>query len=396
MKRLVITNASVVTDNTILAGYSVYCADGVIEAVVPPGSDKHGVADVVLDAGGKFLLPGFIDLHIHGSYNKMIDSGTADLEALCRILPRYGVTGFLPTVTPMKEPTEDYRLLKELASASSEGTEILGFFLEGHYLQLTGAIANIPRIYDVQRVEDLLSSAAPYSCVFGVSPEVPGIEKLLPLMAKAYPAFITHTKATVEQTKKAIQAGARHATHFYNVFPYPGDKEGGVRGCGTVEAIMADPSVSVDFILDGEHVDPVVIEMALACKGHDNVSLITDANINAGLPPGRYTGIGGRPITVAYEGAPARMVDSYSDDAPPGGLVGSGLTMDRALRNAIKLLGINLPLASKMVSANPARVLGLEHVKGRIAEGYAADFVLMNDALQVVSCHIAGTQRFSS
>ena len=90
------------------------------------------------------------------------------------------------------------------------------------------------------------------------------------------------------------------------------------------------------------------------------------------------------------------MVDSYSDDAPPGGLVGSGLTMDRALRNAIKLLGINLPLASKMVSANPARVLGLEHVKGRIAEGYAADFVLMNDALQVVSCHIAGTQRFSS
>ncbi|MDD3671818.1 MAG: hypothetical protein PHR01_11140, partial [Sphaerochaetaceae bacterium] len=92
MKRLVITNASVVTDNTILAGYSVYCADGVIEAVVPPGSDKHGVADVVLDAGGKFLLPGFIDLHIHGSYNKMIDSGTADLEALCRILPRYGVT----------------------------------------------------------------------------------------------------------------------------------------------------------------------------------------------------------------------------------------------------------------------------------------------------------------
>ena len=231
----------------------------------------------------------------------------------------------------------------------------------GHYLHLTGAIANLPRIYDVQRVEDLLSSAAPYSCVFGVSPEVPGIEKLLPLMAKAYPAFITHTKATVEQTKKAIQAGARHATHFYNVFPYPGDKEGGVRGCGTVEAIMAGPSVSVDFILDGEHVAPVAIEMALACKGHDNLSLITDANINAGLPPGRYTGIGGRPITVAYEGAPARMVDSYSDDAPPGGLVASCLTMDRALSNAIKLLGINLPLASKMVSAIPASGLGLEH-----------------------------------
>ena len=210
-----------------------------------------------------------------------------------------------------------------------------------------------------------------------------------------YTPFITHTMADVEQTKAAIQAGARHATHFYDVFPYPGEKDGGVRTCGAVEAILANRLVSVDFILDGEHVHPVAVEMALACKGSSKVCLITDANINAGLPPGKYMGIGDREISVAYEGAPARMVNSYHPGSKPGGLAGSGLTMDRAVRNAITLLGVSLPQAVAMASSNPARVLGLHESKGSIEDGYDADMVLLDLDLHVHSCWVKGEKVFT-
>jgi N-acetylglucosamine-6-phosphate deacetylase len=395
MHTLVIKNAALVTRTEILENSTVICRGGTIESVLVGKAGFTGSADYEVDAGGMFLAPGFIDLHIHGSYNKLVDSGRADLEQLCRILPRYGVTGFLPTVTPFADEHEDIALLQELAKAESEGSDILGFFLEGHFLALTGAIANIPKNRTVERINRLKEASGPFRAIFGISPEVENIAALIPHMTTdGAPTFITHTMADVEQTKAAIQAGARHATHFYDVFPYPGVKEGGVRTCGAVEAIMASPEVSVDFILDGEHVHPVAAEMALVCKGHDKVCLITDANINAGLPPGTYRGIGNREVFVAYEGGPARMVESYAPDSKPGGLAGSGLTMDRAVRNAIKMLGIDLPLAAAMASANPARVLGLQERKGSIEPGFDADMVLLDLELQVHTCWKAGKQVF--
>jgi len=165
-----------------------------------------------------------------------------------------------------------------------------------------------------------------------------------------------------------------------------------VRTCGAVEAVLADPRVSVDFILDGEHVHPVAAEMALQCKGPDRVCLITDANIGAGLPPGRYRFLDAE-VRFAYEGGPARLTEnSYL----PGGLAGSGLTMDRALRNALRLLGVDLPQAVRMVSGNPARVLGMSDRKGQIREGFDADFVLLDEDIEVVSTWVGGECRFST
>ena len=142
-----------------------------------------------------------------------------------------------------------------------------------------------------------------------------------------------------------------------------GDREGGVRGCGAVEAILASPQVSVDFIFDGEHVEPVALEMALTCKGEDNVSLVTDANLNAGLPPGKYKGIGGVDIEMFYEGGPARNVKLGRGETK-GGLVGSGLTMEKAVKNAVSILGVTIPQAVAMASSNPAKVLNLDGRKG--------------------------------
>lgn len=392
MGTLLIKNATVITKDTLLKNHQVYCVDGKINRILP--NSENVMADQIVDAEGKYLAPGFIDLHIHGTKNLLVEQGREDLEQLCEVLPRYGVTGFLPTICPMDCEENDIKLFDSLSQTQSKGTNILGFFLEGHYLELTGAISHLPKDLRPERVERIIKTLEPYIPVFGISPEVEGILELLPYMtSKGYPAFITHTGATAEQTESAIEAGAVHATHLYNVFPYMGKKELGVRGCGALEAVLANPKTSVDMILDGEHVHPVSAKIALACKGKDKVCLITDANMNAGMPPGRYIGLSNTEIDVAYEGGPARMSENSK---LPGALAGSGLTMDKAVRNAVGLLGLELPQAIAMASVNPARVLGLHNHKGLIEQEYDADLILLDENLNVTKCWVGGNCCFNA
>ena len=395
MSTFVIKNSRIVSRDCILDDYAAVISDGRIENLVAAGEDNllQLAGYETVDAGGRYLVPGYIDLHMHGAMSHLADWGPDRLARLCEALPAFGVTGFLPALTPQKDPDLEAGHLKELSAASYAGTAILGFFLEGHYLAMSGSITSIPRDYSPERVRELIAALQPYRVIFGISPEVPGICGLLPIMTQyGAPAFITHTRATAQQTEEAILAGAVHATHFYDVFPYPGDKEPGVRGCGTVEAILASDRTSVDFILDGEHVEPLAVKLALKALSPDRVCLITDANVNAGMPPGIYPSMGGQEITVAYEGAPARL---GPNSQCPGGLNGSGLTMDRAVRNAVSLVGLPLPQAVAMASANPARVLGLDWRKGQIKPGYDADLLLLDETLRVTDTWIAGRHVFS-
>jgi N-acetylglucosamine-6-phosphate deacetylase len=384
-ERLLVSNARLVSRGGILPGYSLLCEDGIIREIAPDGKIKAEA--LRLNAGGRYLVPGYIDMHIHGLKGRLVDQGPSDLESLCRDLPARGVTAFLPTLTPQED---EYRLLSALGEIRPQGARVLGFFLEGHFLALTGAIRGLKRDYSPARVVRLREALGNNPAIFGISPEIPGICSLLPLMTEGgRPAFITHTGAGFEETEKAIDAGARHATHFYDVFPYPGEQEPGVRGCGVVEAVMARPEVTVDFILDGEHVHPGAVRMALACKGPDRVCLVTDANLNAGMPPGTYEGISGTGIVMKYPGGPAR-------DRETGGLTGSGLTLDLAVKNAVKLLGLSLPEAVNLAAANPARVLGLEDKAGKIETGFRADFSLLDEDLAVTECFIGGKQWYTN
>lgn len=157
--------------------------------------------------------------------------------------------------------------------------------------------------------------------------------------------------------------------------------EPGVRPCGAVEAILASPEVSVDFILDGVHVDPIAVKMALQCKGNDKVCLITDSNIGAGLDAGRYW-FGNQEVVIPAPGAPARLAASNA-------LAGSSLTMNLAVKNAVQMLGVDVPLAVKMASANPAKVLRCR-TKGLIKEGFDADLVLMDKTFSVLKTWVGG------
>jgi len=387
MSRLVIENATVVTAEALVPDSTVVCEGGKITACQADGEVAVRTDDEVVDARGAYLAPGLIDLHVHGTGEFLIDNGPDDLAEMCRALPRYGVSSFLPAVCP-RPAGEDAEFLASLAKVRSAGAEILGFHLEGPFLTHTGALPpEAIGTADPARVRALIEAAGPHRAVFSISPDFEGIVELIRIMsAGGEVVFMTHTGADVEQTQAAIEAGARHATHFYDVFYPPAETDPGVRPCGAVEAILADPRVSVDFILDNEHVDPVAVRMALACKGPGGVCLITDANVGAGLPPGRYQ-FGHEEVEFAYPGGPARLTEN---SRYPGRLAGSGLTLDLAVRNAVKLLGVDVPQAIRMAGANPARVLALDDRKGRIAEGYDADMIMLDESLNVLQTWIGG------
>lgn len=372
--------ANLVLENEILHGYIIINDGKVVEITKDKPDGK------IIDLGENYIVPGFIDLHIHGVHRALVDNGPEDLQEICRTLPRYGVTGFLPTLAP-RPKGEDSAFLDNLSKTQTEGTEILGFHLEGPFLKLTGALgAGAITGSDDKRVHALINAAKPHKAIFSISPDVEGIEKLIPIMAENNtPVFMTHTAANVEETQRAIELGARHATHFYDVFPCPAVTEPGVRPCGAVEAILADERVSVDFILDGVHVDPVAVKMSLISKkqGPGKVCLVTDANVGAGLEPGQFSFGNLGEICFAYKGAPARSVKDNT-------LAGSGLTMEQALKNAVKWLDMDLVEASKLVSLHPAKVLGMEHKKGLLQEGYDADFVVLNDKLDIIQTWIGG------
>ncbi len=386
MSKLLIKNANIVLEDKVSKNSAVLIANGKISEIYFHGDKLPKNTDEVINANGNYIAPGFIDLHIHGLQNYLIDNGMEALDAICKILPQYGVTGFLPTVCPLPKG-KDARFLTKLSNVKSCGAQILGFHLEGPFLTITGALPKEALgKADTTRVKNLIKAAKPYKAIFSIAPDFEKIEKLIPLMVKNHtPVFITHTKANAEQTLNAIKLGACHATHFYDVFYSPDETDGGVRPCGAVEAILASPNVSVDFILDGEHVDPIAVKMALQCKGTDKVCLITDANIGAGLVSGKYK-FGGDEINFAYNGAPAR---GTKNSRFPRCLYGSGLTMDVAVKNAVSMLNVDLPLAVKMASTNPAKVLSLKN-KGLIKKGFDADIVILDKKLDIVKTFVKG------
>ncbi|MFP4442217.1 MAG: N-acetylglucosamine-6-phosphate deacetylase [Spirochaetia bacterium] len=375
------------SDN-ITTGMGVHIKDGSINRIVPE-AELPDTGETV-DGNGGFLLPGFIDLHIHGAGQYLLDFGLDHLDGLRSLLPKFGVTSFLPTVLPKKEGDDSEYLRNLINGASKNGglTDILGFFMEGPFVALKGAIS--PEALNPKslvRAEKLLDAAGDTLLVLAVAPEIDNapeiVSRIVELGGKV---FITHTAAGPEETQAAVDMGASHATHFYDVFYPPEPKDEGVRPAGAVEVILADPRVTVDFILDGEHVHPSAVKAALACKGLGGVSLITDSNLGAGMPPGRYKGINNSEIEIFYPGGPARG----TENSPwPGGLAGSGLTMNMALINGIKLLGLSLPQVSAMVSSNPAAVAGAER-KGKIAQDFDADLVLLDKNMNVKSTWVRG------
>jgi N-acetylglucosamine-6-phosphate deacetylase len=360
------------------------------------GIDTASPADPTFDGGGRLLTPGLIDMHIHGIGLHLFEATPEAMRGGLKMLPSVGVTSVCPTLYTVM-CREKLNHLAALADACDvpDGARVPGLHLEGPFLKLPGAGATtIPG--DVELLADLFAATHDRVAAMSISPDT---ENILPIVgwlaARGVQPFITHTRADYDQTVAAIEYGAQHATHFYDVFPLPDPTDGGVRPVGAVEALLADRRCTVDFICDGVHVHPGAIRLALAAKGFEGICLITDANIGAGLPAALYHRPSRLPIYVA-PGKGARV--EAPGDPRHGGLSGSALTMPEGIANLKKWLNLPEEQIWAMGTSNPARRLGLSD-RGRITIGAAADLVLWDgsgDVPRAVRTWIGGNCVFKA
>lgn len=367
---LFIRNARVLKPRVGIVGSSLLVRDGKIAEIDPKSPPSDGQA---IDAGGRLLTPGLIDVHIHGVDKFLFETGVDDLTNGLAVLPRFGVTCVMPTLYRVMDRASLPKL-KALSDALDKvnSVRVPGWHLEGPFLALPGAGADtIPG--DMELLKAVLQATGDRVAAMSISPDTPNILPIIEWLVRSrIIPFITHTRATAEQSLAAIEAGARHCTHFYDVFPIPPETEPGARPVGVVEAALADDRVSVDFICDGVHVPPLAIKAALKAKTVDRVLLITDANVGAGLPPGVYPSPWGFSVKV---GDAARINDPGS--AKDGALAGSALTMDVGIANLSKWLDLPEHDIWAMGTRSVARCMGLEKL-GDIEPGYHADLVLWN------------------
>jgi N-acetylglucosamine-6-phosphate deacetylase len=368
-----------VTAELVLAGGRVLTPDETASWVAIAGARIEAVGDgdpphaaETVDLGGHLLVPGFVDVHVHGGDGAQFMSGKPEaVRHAARFHRAHGTTALLAT-TLTAPPGELLAAVQAIAEAADEPT-LAGIHLEGPFLseRRRGAQdAAALRPPDPEELARLLD-AGPISVV-SLAPELPGsLELIAQATAAGAIAALAHTDATYEQAIAAIDAGARHAVHTFNGMRPLHHREPGVIG-----AILDRPEVTAEVIPDGHHVHPAMLRLLGSAKPGATV-LVTDAIEAAGLPDGEYE-LGREPVIVR---------DRVARTAG-GILAGSTLTTDAAVRNAHDA-GLPLGDVLAMASTIPARLLGLR--KGRIAPGYDADLVVLDrDELTPRATFVAG------
>jgi N-acetylglucosamine-6-phosphate deacetylase len=351
------------------------------------------------DFGDNLIVPGYIDLHIHGSggYDVMDDASEA-LPAIERMLPRHGVTSYFPTtVTAPMDVT--LRSLERLANAIEAGEQNdadktdadksktkdgkcralpLGIHLEGPFISHARRGAHPPENLlgpTLNLFERFWQAARGRIRMMTIAPELTNAPEVIAEAARrGVLVSLGHSDADFDATNRGIIAGARHATHTFNAMR-PLDH----RSPGIVGAVLTDSRVSADIIADGVHLDPAIVKLLAHAKGPELTVLITDAISATGMPDGRYR-LGSFEVDVREGKCTAN-----------GKLAGSVLTMDRAVRNLARFAEWELPLAVAAASRNPARVARIAN-KGVLATGADADFAVLSPAGEVLRTFVGGVE----
>jgi N-acetylglucosamine-6-phosphate deacetylase len=378
VERLALVNARLITTDAVVEG-GLLVEEGRIAAL---GRDVEAPAGVeVLDLGGRYLAPGFIELHTHGGGDhSLLTEDPAEVGAYARWVTSRGVTSFLVGIAG----SEHERTLRALQRSAafferpSAGAQALGYFLEGPFLnpRRKGAfLESWLRLPDVDQFRQYVEATGGRLRLITLAPELPGADALIAAaLAVGTVPSMGHSDATYEEAVHSFEIGVRHVTHCFN-----GMRPFAHRDPGCLGAALTTPSVICELILDGSHVHPAAATLLVRAKGVDGTVLITDA-----IPP---AGTGRE--TVEWEGMKAKVVGSAAvrDD---GTLTGSLATMEDVVRNAVAWLPVTLPEAVRMVSRNPARVLGLEERKGSLSPGADADLVVLDEELRVAMTVVRG------
>lgn len=332
---------------------------------------------VVTDADGGWLTPGFIDLHNHGGGGAAFDDGPDAIRSAIELHQRHGTTRFVVSLVTATVPELAERV-GMVASLAADDSRVLGSHLEGPFLDVGHKGAHDPallRSATPSDIELLLESARGTLRQITLAPELPGgMEAVRAFVDAGVAVAVGHTGADYEQTRAAFDAGAAILTHAFNGMD-------GIhhRAPGPVAAATRTPGVTVEVINDGVHVHPEVVRMAFAAAP-GRVALITDAMAAAGEADGDYL-LG--TLQVQVRDGVARLSDG-------GSIAGSTLTQDDALRRAVQEVGVGVEEAVLALTGTPAATIGRADDLGRLAPGYSADAVLLDDDFRVLQVWSGG------
>jgi N-acetylglucosamine-6-phosphate deacetylase len=376
MTAVLIRNVRLISGDELKTG-SILVRNGRIESA-NYGEDCIAAADAEIDGNGQILIPGMIDVHIHGAEGfDMMDGTLRSVEAVSRVCAATGCTSFL--ATSVSSSLDE--LLQMISSVSQvigrePGAQIAGIHIEGPYLNVKRKGMQNERYLrhpDIHEMELILQKSGSLIRMVTLAPELQGgIDMIEFLKDRGIIVSISHSDATYEEAKHAFRCGASHVTHCFN-----GMRPIHHRDPGLILAAFEESHVSVQAIVDDVHLHPAIVRLIYREKGADNMVLITDALQAMGMGDGMYL-FGGHEVRVSH--GIATLAD--------GTLASSTVTMNEALAKTVRS-GIPLKDAVTMATQTPAQVLGLIN-KGRIAPGADADLVLMNENFEILWTAIKG------
>ena len=401
---IVLSGADLVLANRIQSPGTLIIDEDRIDDVLP-GTRAASAGVVHVDLHHHYVVPGFIDVHVHGirGFDTLSDrNGVGEVAAS---LPQFGVTAFCPTSVACGPRALSAFLtsVNELRGCTAPaGARVLPAHLESNFInpayrgaqperclrrpplvRAAGDRSRSQGATDDLDAEALLTEIGRRRSEVGIVTLAPELEGALPLIdrliAQGHRISLGHSGATFEEGMAGIEHGARSATHLFNRMPPLAHRDPGLVG-----AVLASDRVAAELICDGHHVHPAVMQIAIAAKSPDRIMAITDGTAGSGLPAGSRAMLGDQRITV-------RETAAYLDD---GTLAGSILTMDRAFALLVGRAGVSLPDAAKMCSTTPARELELDGF-GEIAVGKMADLTVLDRNFEVVQTYVGGQLVYS-
>lgn len=379
MAEYVIENGRIYTEEEIIErGYIIVKNDKITDV----GKGDYEGALTTYDAQGQHVLPGFIDIHMHGGYGEdAMDASYDGLKHLAESLLSEGTTSFLATtmtqsdenITKALENIIEYQKQQNVLKSA----DIVGIHLEGPFISEHKVGAQNPAYVQrpsIEKVQQFQKTANNQIKVITFAPEVEGAHETLEALHDQIRFSIGHTVATFDETNEAVARGAKHVTHLYNAGTPFEHREPGVFG-----AAWTNDSLSTELIVDGIHSHPTAIQIAYKQKGNTRFFLITDAMRAKGMPDGEYD-LGGQNVIV--KGSEARLAS--------GALAGSILKMNEGLKNLIQYTGDSLDNLWRVTSLNQAIALNIESQKGSLKVGKDADIVIVDDEITVQTTIKAG------
>lgn len=374
-----------ILNSSLVKEYALVVENGLIKAIIPDDMVQHHLPAKELHfPNTAYLIPGLIDLHVHGAVNHdVMDASERALHAISDALAREGVTGFLAT-TMTASDQEIEKVLTVIAKTPERpiGAALLGVHLEGPFISKSkmgaqqGEAAQIP---DADLVHRWQRAADGKIKLMTLAPELPeAIELIKELKEMGITASVGHTNATYAETEEAIAAGCHYATHLFNAMRGIQQREPGAAG-----ALLLSDKVNAELIVDGFHLHPAIVDLALRVKGKDKLLLVSDAMRAKCMQDGEYE-LGGQMVYVKK--GKATLAD--------GTLAGSTLRLPQALQKMMTYTDCSLEMAVQMASLNPARILGLSQRKGSIEVGKDADLVVLDEKFEVIYTMREGIEVF--